>query len=68
MNARRLIKYVILLKGCTVQIDFEKGYIQPVSKGQEGVWLCLAAHCSQDAFNFLTVCLALPKNGSYWQE
>lgn len=38
------------------------------SKDRGRVWLCLAAHCSQDAFNFLIFSLALPKTSGYWQE
>lgn len=38
------------------------------SKDHERVWLCLAAHCSQDAFCFLSFSLFLPKTSGYWQD
>lgn len=36
--------------------------------GSGRVWLCLAARCSQDAFNFLFFTLDLAKTSDYWQE
>lgn len=33
--------------------DVQYAYMQPVSQDHGRVWLCLAAHCSQDAFSFL---------------
>lgn len=50
---------------CTVRMY---AYMQPVSNDHGRVWLCFAAHCSQDAFNFLIFSLALPKTSGYWQE
>lgn len=41
--------------------DVQYAYMQPVSQDHGRVWLCLAAHCSQDAFSFLIFSLFLPK-------
>lgn len=40
--------------------DVQYAYMQPISNDRGRVRLCLAAHCSQDAFNFLIFSLALP--------
>ena len=48
--------------------DVQYAYMHLDSRDRGSVWLCLAAHCSQDAFNFLVWSLSLPKTSGYWQE
>lgn len=73
MNARKHVEdyiYCMAFYGrlnCS-NTDVQYAYMQPVSKDHGRVRLCLAAHCSQDAFNFLIFSLALPKISGYWQE
>lgn len=60
------IKYIVpfgffkgRLKCSNTDVHYE--YMQSAYQDHGRVWLCLAAHCSQDAFSFLTLSLFLPK-------
>lgn len=58
-----------LTGGWIAQIQVDSMHICSQSPSGSGrVWLCLAARCSQDAFNFLFFTLDLAKTSGYWQE